>query len=203
MKNFLKKTLLILFLILVWPLACTIANPLRWPEEMIKSKLLDAAPLGTSISEVESLIVKKGGKILYVSENGGFLDQRVSDKNYACNTGTGTLVHRNGYYTCDKAISYEEECQLVGGKINMIKNFPKCTIEDKVVIINQKKACNLSKGNWVLTKGYDDCIVGKKNIRSDLGDYSTIFTTNVTVFWGFDEQSKLIDIWVWKTVDAL
>lgn len=45
--------------------------------------------------------------------------------------------------------------------------------------------------------------VGYRSIRVDLGDYNTILTTNVTVFWGFDEESKLIDVRVWKTVDAL
>lgn len=45
--------------------------------------------------------------------------------------------------------------------------------------------------------------VGTKSIRSNLGDYQDIpFAANVTVFWGFNDQSKLIDIWVWKTWDA-
>lgn len=47
----------------------------------------------------------------------------------------------------------------------------------------------------------------KSSIRASLGDYHglpyLIFSTNVTVFWGFDERDQLIDVWVWKTVDAL
>lgn len=45
---------------------------------------------------------------------------------------------------------------------------------------------------------------GKKSIRVELGDYQSIpFRAYVTVFWGFNEQSELTDIWVWKTLDAL
>jgi len=47
-------------------------------------------------------------------------------------------------------------------------------------------------------------LVGEKSIRTSLGDYQDIpFEANVTVFWGFDKDSRLIDIWVWKTWDGL
>ncbi|MCK5612726.1 hypothetical protein KAR91_63220 [Candidatus Pacearchaeota archaeon] len=47
-------------------------------------------------------------------------------------------------------------------------------------------------------------IVGSMSIRASLGDYRGIpFKANVTVFWGFDEEGKLIDIWVWKTWDGI
>jgi hypothetical protein len=46
--------------------------------------------------------------------------------------------------------------------------------------------------------------VGEKSIRASLGDYQDLpFKANVTVFWGFDEDSRLIDVWVWKTRDGL
>ncbi|MEN6385923.1 MAG: hypothetical protein ABFD79_12105 [Phycisphaerales bacterium] len=48
-------------------------------------------------------------------------------------------------------------------------------------------------------------VVGEKSIRASLGDYHDIqmgYKANVTVFWGFDKDSRLIDIWVWKTWDA-
>ena len=46
--------------------------------------------------------------------------------------------------------------------------------------------------------------IGDKHIRADLGDYTSpiLFLENATVFWGFDKQSRLVDIWVWKTIDA-
>jgi hypothetical protein len=47
-------------------------------------------------------------------------------------------------------------------------------------------------------------IIGNKSIRVSLGDYQNMpFTTNVTVFWGFDNEGKLIDVWVWKTQDGI
>ena len=46
--------------------------------------------------------------------------------------------------------------------------------------------------------------VGVNSIRVHLGDYWTFpfFRTSVTAFWGFDEDGKLIEIWVWKTTDS-
>ena len=46
--------------------------------------------------------------------------------------------------------------------------------------------------------------VGVSSIRAHLGDYWTFpfFRISVTVFWGFDKDDKLIEIWVWKTTDG-
>jgi hypothetical protein len=47
-------------------------------------------------------------------------------------------------------------------------------------------------------------IVGEKSIRAHLGSYQGLpWKVFVTVFWGFDHQGKLIDVWVWKTYDTL
>ncbi len=46
--------------------------------------------------------------------------------------------------------------------------------------------------------------VGSMSIRSEVGSYQGIpFLTYVTVFWGFDGDGQLIDIWVWKTRDVI
>ena len=45
--------------------------------------------------------------------------------------------------------------------------------------------------------------VGAKHLRASLGDYYDFWKVNVTVFWGFDQDERLIDVWVWKTSDAL
>ena len=57
--------------------------------------------------------------------------------------------------------------------------------------------------------GFDDQrtstsgLVGAKHIRANLGEYrGIIFSTNVTVFWGFNQRGELIDVWVWKTTDS-
>ena len=45
---------------------------------------------------------------------------------------------------------------------------------------------------------------GSKSIRAELGNYQGIpWRVYVTAFWGFNEQSELIDIWVWKDWDSL
>ena len=46
-------------------------------------------------------------------------------------------------------------------------------------------------------------IVGVSSICGQLGHYWLPFRTDVTAFWGFDNAGKLIDVWVWKTTDAL
>lgn len=45
-------------------------------------------------------------------------------------------------------------------------------------------------------------IIGEKSIRVEMGEYRFFLTASVTVFWGFDENSELVDIWVWKTTDG-
>ncbi|MGA8148843.1 MAG: hypothetical protein WB870_14930 [Gallionellaceae bacterium] len=44
--------------------------------------------------------------------------------------------------------------------------------------------------------------IGVSSIRAELGHYYLPLRTDVTAFWGFDATGALIDIWVWKTVDA-
>jgi len=49
--------------------------------------------------------------------------------------------------------------------------------------------------------------IGNKYIQVHIGEYRVFtnlyFATDVTVFYGFNENSELIDIWVWKVTDAL
>ena len=45
--------------------------------------------------------------------------------------------------------------------------------------------------------------VGSMYLRTSVAQYYDPFLTDLTVYWGFDESGNLIDVWVWKTVDAL
>jgi hypothetical protein len=46
--------------------------------------------------------------------------------------------------------------------------------------------------------------VGMMSIQANAGDFQGVpFQSNVTVFWGFDQDGKLIDAWAWRTTDAL
>jgi hypothetical protein len=47
-------------------------------------------------------------------------------------------------------------------------------------------------------------VTGQKSIEAWLGDYRGFpFMVDVSVFWAFDANGLLIDIWVWKTWDSL
>ena len=42
------------------------------------------------------------------------------------------------------------------------------------------------------------------SIRASIGDYQGFpLKANVTVFWGFDKDGHMTDIWVWKMWDSL
>ena len=128
MKRSTKRYLAIGLVILATVAAVVLANPLRRSENHIKGQLLQRAPLGTSMTDVQQLIESKGWVVSDYRDDVGFYDQRTAP------------------YT----------------------------------------------------------IVGKKHIRAELGSYQDIpFRAYVTVFWGFDERSRLIDLWVWKTWDGL
>jgi hypothetical protein len=100
----------------------------RSSDETIRERLLEAAPLGSSLSEVEA-VVKNGRWPYEVHARRGFYDQRVRPAR----------------------------------------------------------------------------VVGAQHIEANLGDYLNIpipLPSNVTVFWGFDPDGRLIDVWVWKTTDG-
>jgi len=47
-------------------------------------------------------------------------------------------------------------------------------------------------------------VVGAKHIRASIGNYHHgPLRANVSVLWGFDQDSRLIDVAVWRTIDAL
>jgi hypothetical protein len=50
----------------------------------------------------------------------------------------------------------------------------------------------------------NDRVIGTTYIRADLPSSRHVFGYRSTsVFWGFDENRKLIEFWVWRTYDAL
>jgi len=89
------------------------------------------------------------------------------------------------------------------------------SMEDVIVVIEGQEAWEtryidyesgyLSRGPLVPDRpvsfsGYS--IIGEKSIRALVGEYKYLLVTSVTVFWGFDENSELIEVEVWKTVDG-
>ena len=45
-------------------------------------------------------------------------------------------------------------------------------------------------------------IIGKKSIRAVIGAYTNFFNTTVTSYWGFDENSKLVNLHIHKDTDG-
>lgn len=50
--------------------------------------------------------------------------------------------------------------------------------------------------------GTKPSIIGASSFRATLGSYCIPLCRSVTAFWGFNESGALVDIWVWKTIDA-
>jgi len=60
---------------------------------------------------------------------------------------------------------------------------------------------------WPTVRPGSNVIVGQQSIRVNVGAYQAwyklFFVTHVDVFWGFDEDGYLIEIYVWKSIDVL
>lgn len=69
--------------------------------------------------------------------------------------------------------------------------------------VRKNLACSFSDtaGYW---NQYTAKTVGVKSIWAVLNEYRTtpLTTTTVTVYWGFDGEEKLVDVFVWRTIDA-
>lgn len=62
---------------------------------------------------------------------------------------------------------------------------------------------NGSSGYLRQESGRPGQIVGVTSICGHLGTYYAPLRVDVTVFWGFDVNGRLIDVWVWKTIDSV
>jgi len=45
----------------------------------------------------------------------------------------------------------------------------------------------------------DQKVVGVTSMEGNLGDIGPM---NVSAFWGFDRDGRLVDVWVWRTFDV-
>jgi len=60
---------------------------------------------------------------------------------------------------------------------------------------------------WPIYQSSGQNIVGEKSIRVFAGNYQAWYKINritwVDIFWGFDKDGKLVEIYVWKSIDAM
>ena len=92
----------------------------------------------------------------------------------------------------------------------LLKEFPIGTQDEIIISALNKKGI---KYNHYKNMGFlkqeppKDKVVGMQSIRAYLGRYRSFpipfITASVVAYFGFNEQGKLIDIWVWKTYDSL
>lgn len=100
-------------------------------------------------------------------------------------------------------------------RANMLKLTPiSMSMDDVLKVIESNKKW---KVRYTFENGYsmlggqpsgpyydeDDTIIGVKSMDVHIGEYRTIFVTDVLVFYAFDEDLKLIDIAVRKDTDSL
>ena len=80
------------------------------------------------------------------------------------------------------------------------------SMDEVIRVIESNKKWKIIRANY--EQGYRkpgtvDAIVGEKSIRANIGKYINFYETYVSVYWGFDEGSTLIDILVHKTIVGL
>ena len=92
-------------------------------------------------------------------------------------------------------------------RANMLNLTPKDTSMEEVIRVIKE---NWEWEGYIADVGYlrQDVTprvrIGEKSIKVFQGKYPfVIFYTYVTVYYGFDENDKLIDIWVWKDTPVL
>lgn len=87
----------------------------------------------------------------------------------------------------------------------LLKKTPSGSSMEQVIIYCQSQHLEFKRSD---TAGYlnqeNGKTVGKKSIWATLTEsHTSSWTISTTVaYWGFDENGKLLDIWVWKVVDA-
>jgi len=160
-------------------------NPLRWPEKLIRLKVLSQVPLGSSIEEVRDYAKKTNANTCDLQNT-----DNVNDK--------------ISYYNCD-LVSYEEMCQFNGGILRTENNVVKCELNKKEIIINQQKTCYDIGGRWIVFKNNNVCI-GNKIVNMNLGEYWILppfpLVGVVIATFKFDKEKKLTDIVILKSYDG-
>ncbi len=81
---------------------------------------------------------------------------------------------------------------------------PMAQVEQQVVKHKWKLHYIREDGGFHDQRTRPSTVTGDKSMGAWLGDYRGFpFMVDVSVFWAFDANGKLIDIWVWKTWDSL
>ena len=89
-------------------------------------------------------------------------------------------------------------------RASILKETPLGSTSDAVREVLKRKGWLVA--NYVGSTGFlkqesgaSNEIVGITSIRGNVGDLAVM---NVSAFWGFDIDGRLIDVWVWRTFNA-
>ena len=215
MIKFLKVLVFVIIFLIAIPVVWMLVNPVRWPDSLIRVRLISLTPLESDFNEVKSVLRLKKWIILRFDEANGIVDKREKkDYEYACNSkGIGQVSEEKRYYECTKSFSYTYACEVTGGKLAKLCKgciYDVCMVDDLPMPVNQEEACFRSDGKWVLKtiKVSPYCEIGKKSIHVKLGEYLTLFPlplpliTTTYATWIFNVDGKLIDVYVEKGIDG-
>lgn len=206
MKKFLKTIFISFFIIIGFLMLNVIINPNRWSENMIKRFLLIKTPIGIHVEKTKEYIKSRNWKILNIDEENGI----IGSKKNCDYKSIGKLSNEMHRYECDSKFDYKFACEANGGKL-CNGCFPDaCLINKKPIFVDRKIACSRVGGRLIrkTIKVNEYCELGKKYIRSEIGNYMTLFPlplpvkTYVYVEWIFNNGGSLVDIRVKKEIDA-
>ena len=94
----------------------------------------------------------------------------------------------------------------VGTKMERVIKVVERNRKWKIDAINNDSGYRLRYGTPAFVTPYNIHLggaIGTQSIRAYLGKYTLVFRVDVVVFFGFDENSRLVDLHVIKYVDAL
>jgi len=99
------------------------------------------------------------------------------------------------------------ELTPIGTSMDEVLNTIETNTEWEREYMNENTGYSMNFGRPSFPSSFDISenreIIGVKSIRVTIGTYSGSFKTYVIVYWGFDENSTLIDLAVRKDIDGL
>jgi hypothetical protein len=68
----------------------------------------------------------------------------------------------------------------------------------------KNQAHNKRSGFLMQQHGKKSVVVGTTHIQAWLGHHWTFpfLRTDVVAYWGFDADGRLVDVWIWKTINS-
>ena len=106
------------------------------------------------------------------------------------------------FFLCFAMVACTDERNI---RTKLLKETPIGTEFINVVLFCEKNnlECNKSEKAGYLNQKTKE-VIGVKSIWTTYRERKTgrFFITSFAVYWGFDKNGKLVDVWVWKVIDG-